>query len=73
MGTIAIGVAIIVIAAAIIGARRWLAVERNRETLKQRFAERTCSHQWEPIHKPGEPVVIVTGDVEWCPKCGARR
>jgi hypothetical protein len=70
---IGIGVAITVISAAILAGARWLASEDNREAAKQYVRERFCRHEWEPINKPGERIVVITGDREWCVKCGARR
>jgi hypothetical protein len=68
---IGIGVAVAVISAAIIAAARvsW----RHREAARQEVRERACRHEWEPIDKPGDSVVLVTGDSEWCVRCGARR
>ena len=71
MEVIGIGVAIAVISAALIGGFRWLAA--NREHVVTEAKQRTCRHEWELINKPGESVVLVTGDAEWCVKCGARR
>ena len=71
MEAIGIGVAVTVISAAILAALRWLWV--HREALWQGFKERTCQHRWEPINRPGDDVVLVSGYTEWCAKCGAQR
>ena len=71
MEEIGIGVAIAVISAVVIGALALL--WRNRDAISTRARERLCSHEWEPINKPGDGVALIAGYAEWCVKCGARR
>jgi hypothetical protein len=66
-----IGVAVVVVSTLIIGGFKLLWT--RREATRQTIRERTCRHEWEPINKPGESVVLITADDEWCVKCGARR
>lgn len=68
MSSIAIGVAIAVISTVIVAAGKWLLDAENRDTVRQRFRETTCSHEWEPISD-----VVISPDREWCVRCGARR
>jgi hypothetical protein len=49
---IVIGVAVVVVSTAIVGAAKLL--WRHREKARTTLRERTCRHEWEPINKPGE-------------------
>lgn len=61
------------IVAAILAAWRWLGTREHRESALGFLRARTCRHQWERIYQPGESVVVISADEEWCVKCNARR
>jgi len=67
------GVVVILIGTGLLAGIKWLADSRNREVLGGWLRQQVCRHEWEPINKPGETLVVVSGDDEWCVKCGARR
>jgi hypothetical protein len=66
---IVIGVAIIVISAAIIGGAKLLLSERNRETARAAVRQRFCRHEWQPLDER----IISISNTEECAKCNARR
>lgn len=63
-----ISVAAGLIVAAVAGGVKLLGSANARERMKEGAKQVVCRHQWEPI-----PPEIITGDRDWCVKCGARR
>lgn len=71
--TIVLGAAGSLVAAGLIATGAWLRKDPNRERLAERARQATCRHQWEQINTPGDSVVLITADEEWCTRCGKRR
>jgi hypothetical protein len=71
--TIVLGAVGSLVAAGLIAVGARLRKRPNRERLAERARQVTCRHQWEPINTPGDSVVLVSADEDWCTRCGKRR